>query len=246
MENAPGFFDYYLERLCMLHDVTSDKGRLAVVQAMADAVHKTGSDVLVDAYAQKTALRLGVAAQPVRDEFKKSPGSRVVEIEETTEASDSTIPRPSHQESWLLRFLLESDDYVSWIASYLELDWLRHPMVREIVAQRLAAQVDGSWPGLASWLSQLENPEWQSFVTEILADNRSSSAENNLKGLPTRDGALKILRDKYIEHQLAALNQSLAAPELNEQEQTEILTKIQHLRQLKKQPLAPKPVQGEA
>ena len=119
-------------------------------------------------------------------------------------------------------------------------------MVREIVAQRLAAQVDGSWPGLASWLSQLENPEWQSFVTEILADNRSSSAENNLKGLPTRDGALKILRDKYIEHQLAALNQSLAAPELNEQEQTEILTKIQHLRQLKKQPLAPKPVQGEA
>jgi DNA primase len=246
IEKAQGFFDYYLDRLCVLNDIASDRGRRAVVQLMAEAVQKTGNEVLLDTYAQKAALRLGVAAQAVRNEFKKSSSSRLVESEDSAEISTPTAPRPSHQESWLLRFLLESDDYVSWIASYLELDWLRHPMVREIVAQRLAAQVDGSWPGLASWLSQLENPEWQSFVTEILADNRSSSAENNLKGLPTRDGALKILRDKYIEHQLAALNQSLAAPELSEQEQTEILTKIQHLRQLKKQPLAPKPVQGEA
>ena len=72
IEKASGFFDYYLDRLCVLHDVASDRGRRAVVQAMAEAVHKTGNDVLLDTYAQKTAQRLSVAAQAVRNEFQKS------------------------------------------------------------------------------------------------------------------------------------------------------------------------------
>jgi len=246
IENAPGFFDYYLDRLCVTNDVASDRGRRAVVRSMAEAVQKTGNEVLLDTYAQKAALRLGVAAQAVRDEFKKSAGSDIADADESEEAEAPTIPHPSLQESWLLRFLLESDEYVAWIGTYLELEWLMHPMVREVVAQRLAAETSGSWPGLAAWVSQLDNPEWQNLVTEILADARPSFAEKNLKGLPTRDSALKILRDKYIDRQLAPLNQSLAAPDLNEQQQTEILTKIQHLRQIKKQPLTPKPVQGEA
>jgi len=246
IENAPVFFDYYLDRLCVTNDVASDRGRRAVVRSMAEAVQKTGNEVLLDTYAQKAALRLGVAAQAVRDEFKKSAGSDIADADESEEAEAPTIPHPSLQESWLLRFLLESDEYVAWIGTYLELEWLMHPMVREVVAQRLAAETSGSWPGLAAWVSQLDNPEWQNLVTEILADARPSFAEKNLKGLPTRDSALKILRDKYIDRQLAPLNQSLAAPDLNEQQQTEILTKIQHLRQIKKQPLTPKPVQGEA
>ena len=240
IEKARGFFDYYLDRLCVLHDVASDRGRRAIVQAMAEAVQKTGNDVLLDTYAQKTALRLGVAAQAVRNEFKKSPGSRVVDVEESVEASASTAPRPSQPESWLLRFLLESDDYVSWVASHLELDWLTHPMVREIVAQRFAAAASDTWPGLAPWLTQLDNSEWQNLITEILSDSRPSPAEKNLKGLPTRDSTIKILRDKYIERQLAALNLRLNAPELPEEEQKQILAQMDHLRQLKKQPLAAK------
>jgi hypothetical protein len=142
--------------------------------------------------------------------------------------------------------LLESDDYVSWIASYLELNWLMHPMVREIVAKRFAAASSHAWPGLAPWLTELDHPEWQSLITEILSDSRPSPVEKNLKGLPTRDGTLKILRDKYIERQLAALNQRLNAPDLKEDEQRRILTQMESLRQLKKQPLAAKPEQGEA
>src|SRR5262249_61349692 len=61
IEGAEGFFDYYLNRLCVLNDVQTDKGRLAVLSAMAEAVHKTGNGVLIDKYAQKTALRLGVS-----------------------------------------------------------------------------------------------------------------------------------------------------------------------------------------
>ena len=62
-----------------MNDPASDRGRRAIVQAMAEAVHKAGSDVLRDTYAQKTALRLGVAADAVRKEFKKGPRAQRVE-----------------------------------------------------------------------------------------------------------------------------------------------------------------------
>jgi DNA primase len=243
IEKAQGFFEYYLDRLCALHDSATDRGRRAIVQAMAEAIRKTGNDVLLDTHAQRTALRLGVAAQAVRNEFNKSPGPRSVEIDNPEESACTTVPRPPGQELWLLRFLLESDDHVPWIASHLELEWLTHPMVREIAAQRLAAVAGQAWPGLAAWLAELDNPEWRSLVTEILSDSRPSRAEKNLKGLASKDGTIKILRDKYIERQLAALNQRLAAPGLKEEETADISRRLDRLRQLKKQPLAPK---GEA
>ena len=53
--------------------MNSDKGRNTVLRDMAEAVHKTGNTVLIDTYAQKTALRLGVSPESVRAEFKKVP-----------------------------------------------------------------------------------------------------------------------------------------------------------------------------
>ena len=43
IESAEGFFDYYLNRLCATNDVATDKGRLAVLRDMAEAVHKTAT-----------------------------------------------------------------------------------------------------------------------------------------------------------------------------------------------------------
>lgn len=69
--NAEGFFDYYLNRLCARNDIATDKGRAAVLRAMAEATQKTGNAVLTDTYAQKTAARLGVAPEATRAEFRK-------------------------------------------------------------------------------------------------------------------------------------------------------------------------------
>lgn len=244
IENAQGFFDYYLNRLCEVHEVSEDRGRQVIVRSMAEAVHKTGNNVLLDTYAQKTALRLGVAPDAVRNEFKKSSAPAI--REESGETPAAPVERPSQPESWLLRFLLESDEYVSWIAAHLEFDWLTHPMVREIVVQRCAAAENDNWPGLAAWLTQAEKPEWQNLITEILADDRQVSVEKNLKGVPGRDGAIKIIRDKYIERQLAALTLRLNATDLAEDEQRAVLSAIEQFRQLKKQPLTEKMQQGEA
>ena len=99
IEQAEGFFDYYLKRLCATNDVTTDKGRLAVLRGMAEAVHKTGNSVLIDKYAQKTALRLGVTPDAVRAEFRKlsrakAPAHDVVEESVAEESCSSSRPRP--------------------------------------------------------------------------------------------------------------------------------------------------------
>ncbi len=241
IENARGFFEYYLDRLCALHDAAADRGRRAIVQAMAEALHKTGSDVLLDTYAQKTALRLGVAAEAMRQEFRKSARSAAVVHEESTESTEFAEPasRPTQHEWWLLRVLLENNDHLEWVAAHLEVAWLPTPDAREIVAQRLRLGHD--WPGAAAWLGQPENFRWQSLVSEILADSRPiPDAVTLVQGSPTRDGIVKILRDKDIERRLAELNRKLNASDAPDAVSGGLLEEMQRLRQLKKQPLVPK------
>jgi DNA primase len=240
IENARGFFDYYLDRLCALHDAASDRGRRAIVQGMAEALHKTGGEVLRDTYAQKTALRLKVSADAVRQEFRKGARAPAGEVQQSDPSKPSEpAPRPTQHEWWLLRVLLESNDQIEWVAAHLEVEWLPSPDTRAIVSQRLL--LDQDWPGAAAWLSQPENTRWQSLVSEILADHRPiPDAVTLVQGSPTRNGIVKILRDKDIERRLAELNRGLAVSEAPEAAHSDLLTEMQRLRQLKQQPLTPK------
>jgi DNA primase len=75
--SARDFFEFYLDFLGRQHDLSTDRGRLAVLDAMAGALGKCGNDVLTDRYAQRTAMALAaggrVALSPdaVRAEFRK-------------------------------------------------------------------------------------------------------------------------------------------------------------------------------
>src|SRR5437588_2511551 len=122
IEKADGFFDYYLNRLCALNAVSTDKGRLAVLSAMAEAVHKTANVVLIDKYAQKTALRLGVSPDSVRGEFKKLSRATSRPFEAATESEDqpgeiTPVQPPSTHEFWLMKLLLMHEDLVDWAAA---------------------------------------------------------------------------------------------------------------------------------
>ena len=240
IQNARGFFDFYLDRLCAANDLTTDRGRRSVAEAMTEAVHKTGSAVLIDTYAQKTALRLGVAAESMRQEFKKRPRSSASNEEPQEQAAGNAV-RPSAQEAGLLRLLLENDSLLDWIAAHLDVAWLAHPVVREIVAGRLRLEQTHSWPGLAAWLSEMDNPAWRNLITELLVDNRPlPDSEALLKGSSTRDGVVKNLRDTHIDRQLAALNQRLASGALDDATTLDLLQKKAQLNKLKQQPLAAK------
>jgi hypothetical protein len=170
------------------------------------------------------------------NEFNKAARPSKEEPEETADSRALTVPDVPPQERWLLRLLLEDDEQFEWAAARLEPEWVENPVVREIVAQRLHSL--DSWPGLAAWLSQLEKPEWVNLITDVLADPKPVPVEVNLKGTAQRDGAIKVLRDRYIARELAAISQRLAAPDLPEAENRELLERQSHLRRLKKEPLA--------
>jgi DNA primase len=238
VENADGYFDYYLNRLCKQNDPASDKGRLAILHDMAEAVHKTGNVVLVDTYAQKTALRLGVSPEAVRAEFKKVPAvqaaPRTDEDESFESAESAEAPRPSNHEFHLLKLLLLHDNLVAWAALHLEANWISHPVVRQIVEQRLAAQTDESWKSLAAFLDACDSAEMRNLVTEAVAEDRKIPNPDQ----QIADVALK-LRNQFLDRQIATLTQKASQPEMPEAEQTELLRERENLRGQKRAPLAP-------
>jgi DNA primase len=240
--NAEGFFDYFLNRLCKQNDLEnnpSDKGRLAILRAMAEAVHKTGNVVLIDTYAQKTALRLGVSPEAVRAEFAKVQrsgfGVQSSEPDDTTQNPEpETLNRPSAQEFWLLKLLLLHESLAAWAALHLDANWISHPFARQIVEQRLIAQRNETWKNLASFLDKCESPEMRSLVTEAVAEDRKiPNPETQLA-----DVALK-LRNQFLDRQIAALTQKVSQPDIPETDKVELLRQQQKLREQKRAPLSP-------
>jgi DNA primase len=255
VEKAEGFFDHYLNRLCATNDLATDKGRLAVLHGMAEAVHKTGNVVLVDKYAQKTALRLAVTPEAVRIEFKKAARMKrptpadgdaenppAPDDVENSGASVAPTPiaRPSTPEFWLLKFLLTQDDLPGWAQAHLDLAWVQHAHVREMLMRRLELHANGDWRGVAAFLTQCESAEMRVLLTEATADGRPvENAAQQVADITLR------LRNQFIDRQLTALTQRAAQPELTDEQRMELLQQQQALRQLKRQPLAPLPGSSE-
>src|SRR5579859_7514723 len=235
IDQAEGFFDYYLNRLCATNDAATDKGRLAILLDMAEAVHKTGNVVLVDTYAQKTALRLGVSPEAVRAEFKKAFRSKTATLVEAEETADETAPdkpRPASPEYWLLKLLFSHEDCAGWLSRNLDLEWVQHPVVRKIVSLRVASESDSSWHGLAAFLTACEEAEMRNLITEAAAENRPiPNPEQQINDIALR------LRNQFIDRQLAALLRDANQPGINDEERLGLLRRQQELRQLKRQPL---------
>jgi DNA primase len=228
-----------LNRLCATNDITSDKGRLSILRAMAESVHKTGNSVLIDTHAQKTALRLGVPAESVRAEFKKNPAPHAApraseeESFESAEPEVETVP-PSPIELHLLKLLLLHDELVATAALNLDANWILHPHVRQIVDLRFAAQEHETWHNLAEFLDSCESAEQRSLITEAVAEDRKiPNPETQLA-----DMALK-LRNQFLDRQIGALTQKASQPETSEVERNEALLAREKLRTQKRLPLAP-------
>jgi DNA primase len=236
---AAGFFDYYLNRLCGLNDIATDKGRLTVVRDMAEAVRKTGNTVLMDKYAQKTALRLGVTPDAVRKEFSKAHVAPVAEEDEyfdsaAAELEGEVIERPNPLEFGLLKLVLRHEPGIEWLGAHLDSQWIQHPQVRDIVTRRLQAHHAGTWRSLASFLDEYESAAVRSLMTELISDDHDiPHPDQQLADVTLR------LRNQFVDRQMALLTQTLSQPEATPGEHLELLRELQQWRQYKKQPLAP-------
>jgi DNA primase len=231
VESADGFFDYYLNRLCATNEITTDKGRNIILRDMAEAVRKTGGAVLVDKYAQKTALRLGVSPEAVRAEFKKIPAAKIASGEFQVEQADAEIEvaRPIPHEFHLLKLILLHDDLVAWAALHLDVNWILHPLARKIVEQRLSAQKNENWKNMGAFLDACDSPQMRSLVTEAVAEDRKIPNP----GQQLADVTLK-LRNQFLDRQIAALTQKAAQPVISDAEKIESLRAQENLRQQKR------------
>ena len=248
IEHAEGFFDYYLNRLCATNDPTTDKGRLAVLQAMAEAVHKTGNVVMVDTYAQKTALRLGVSPEAMRAEFKKAGRSKNAApvnappdiIPPDIESASEEMPRPSSPEFWLLKLSLLHEDTTGWLRAHLDPNWVQHVHVRHIISLRLVAETEGRWQNVAAFLTECPTTDMRRLITEATAEDRAIPNPTQQLG----DLVLR-LRNQSIDRQLAVLAQRGEQPETSDADRVDLLRQRETLRLLKRQPLAPLPASAE-
>jgi DNA primase len=238
LDKAEGFFDFYLGRLCAQNNVSTDRGRLAVLQSMADALHKADNQVLLDTYARKTALRLGVLPDAVLREFSKRAGrtwTRQAEPAESAEAPANEAPAaaPSTHEHWLLKILVNEPEIFSELARFLDPAWIQHGGVRDIVQKRLEILHNGEWQGLPSFMDSLSSDEQRRMISEagVLA-----------KPLPNPEVQLKDifvkLRNQAIDRQLNAVKQRASFPETPEEERVELLRELVELRQSRGAPLA--------
>src|SRR5213596_204558 len=234
IERAEGFFDFYLNHLCATNDVGQDRGRLAVVRAMGEALDKTRNAVLADTYAQKTAQRLGVSPEAVRTEFKKIRAPRTAPAGDEPVAAPKPLARPSTQEFWLLKLLLLDDELLPWAVAHLDLNWVQHGAVRRIISLRLGTQADGRHPGVTALLAEITDGAARGLITEAVAEQRA---------VPNRPQQLvdvaKRLRDQFLDRQLAVQKLRMLQPDLADAERGELLKQQKTLRDLKAQPLAP-------
>ena len=131
-----------------------------------------------------------------------------------------------------MKLLLSDDEHLDWVVEHLDLDWVRHPTVRQVVTLRFAAQANGAWHGVAAMLTELEHSSARSLVTEALSEQR----EIPNRGQQLADVILR-LRNQFIDQQLMALQQRDGTAGLSPSEQGEFL----RLHQAKRQPLDPLP-----
>ena len=234
IDSAEGFFDFYLNRLCATNDVQTDKGRLAVVKDMAEAVNKAGSAVLLDTYAQKTGMRLSVSPESVRAEFKKASRNKPMADESSESVPDDEVELtpPTEREFWLLRFLLSDDEHMDWVSQHLDPRWIQHPAVRRSAEARIHAHQSHSWRGVPALIDELQDDAAASLITQAVADGKGSS---DLSRNITE--AIRMLRNDWADRRLSALKLRIGQPGLLESDAVAIINEQGEMRRLKLQPM---------
>ena len=234
--DAPGCFDFLLDYHCRVHDASSDRGRVNIVQEMRDAVQKTANQVLIDTYAQKVSRRLDVDADAVRAEFKKKKrGFQRLEPEHDEPPpgeAEQPMAKPTPLEFWLLKLALIDQDSTEWLEAHLDLDWVAHPAVREIVQQSFALHVEKPDAGMPELLGTLQSDAFKRLATEAVADGRTiPDPARQLNDIVLR------LRNQFIESRLAGIKRELTGA--SEDQLVKLISERTQLKELTRHPLEP-------
>jgi len=231
--NAPGFYDYYLEKLCADNDVSSDRGKINVVQEFGAMLKRTASPVLMEVYRNKLAGRLGLSPQAVADEIKKVKVQSNIATADTETPSESEKNLPiSKDDLWLLRLALLYNECADIFQKYFNPEWISDLRVRYILSKRLFRESE--WRGVAEFVEEVDTPEFAAIITEATIE--TISIPNPVK--QSQDITLKY-RNKYLDKKISELKMKLFQTGISDEEKNKLLSEISAMQVQKRLPLQP-------
>ena len=148
------------------------------------------------------------------------------------------MEKPPPLEFWLLKLLLLNDDRVEWLEARLNLEWVRHAAVRQLIRIRFELSSNGPSQGVSAMVGSLEDAGLRRLAAEAASEDRViPDSSQQLKDVVTR------LRNKDADRRLGEVTRRLAEPDLTGDELESLIGERQALASIKGRPL--EPLQGE-
>jgi DNA primase len=242
IQNAAGFFDFYLDLLCKQNDIHTDRGQKEVARAMSVALAKTGDTILFEKYARIASGRLGIGTLNALQSFKAlaaadpSLRARQDDDEASTQHAEEVAQEwmpPAEEE--LLFLALTEEQELDWLSQYLDLNWLTNKTVHRILELRLMRDGDGNWPSVTKINDELgDDVAAQAALSKAATDPRRI-----LDAKKQMTGAVLQLRAGYIDRQIRALIAEIGQSQSDPAVQAQLLSRRKSLYAMRTAPLLP-------
>jgi DNA primase len=242
IQNAVGFFDFYLDLLCKQNDIHTDRGQKEVARAMSVALAKTGDTILFEKYARIASGRLGIGTLNALQSFKAlaaadpSLRARQDDDEASTQHAEEVAQEwmpPAEEE--LLFLALTEEQELDWLSQYLDLNWLTNKTVHRILELRLMRDGDGNWPSVTKINDELgDDVAAQAALSKAATDPRRI-----LDAKKQMTGAVLQLRAGYIDRQIRALIAEIGQSQSDPAVQAQLLSRRKSLYAMRTAPLLP-------
>jgi DNA primase len=232
---ARDFFDFQIERLASLFDITTPRGKTQYIQRMAESVSLITDHVLQEAVVGKVTARLGLAPADFRPLLKRRPrgprrpeadlaGPGLRENDAPAEAPER-FARPPNAVAMLLKLSLEHEEARAWLRQQPWPELLPHIGGAELLLRSLEADLaPANAASVSAFLTGLPG-EAEAFISGLLQE----------KSFPqpmavVRDG-WRGLEKGLLKERRTALESRMRLPELSIAEQTELQKEILDLQQ---------------
>lgn len=212
--------EFKLDWLCRKHDISTDRGRLAVARRMLESIVLIENAVLRETYVRKLADRLGVSPEAVREEFGKRRDPRPPP---PPPAADPEGKIDKYQ-ARLLKYLIENDKFLLSMEDELSPDVFSPPL-RPIVILMLDLIRHNRVPISKTLLAGLQDRRAQELVSGWLLEPAGAKAEAG--------EAVQLLIDlarKRLRSELARSRRKLAGGEGEEEERSAVVRRCAALQ----------------
>ncbi len=219
LNNAPGFFDFLLQRLSRQYDARTERGKVQIADQMTPWLCRIRDPILQATFTQRTAARLDVREEVLRQKMKDFTrhGPRPPQ-EALLPGAETTLSGGTPDERTLLRLMLNDERVIEMVAERLDRDWLSESAAAAVITRVLDLHAHNRWDNPTSLLSDPSRTEENNLISELLLFPQTET-----KPLDTAAGCLSALEDKWLATQLALIRKRLAEPHLSREEMEELL-----------------------